>query len=258
MTADTAWYLNLRRQDVVSDAILVGDPARLGIFAEYLSSVRRLAREREFASLAGEYEGRPVMVVATGIGAPSLTIAVEELASLGVRRVARVGTTLARTVPLGSLVLAQAAVRLDGTSARYAPPFVPAVPDPELYAAFRNVLAAQHTRWAEGVVASSDAFYADMFPLEGTPAAAEQADLERWGVVSLDMETSALYVVARLRRLAAVSLCAATVRQVDGYRLPTEERVALEHVLVKTSLEALAADARGAGTGTAASGSRKR
>lgn len=239
MIADTAWYLGLSRQDVVPAAIFVGDPARLDIFAEHVTSVRRLAREREFASLVGEYEGYPVMAVATGIGAPSLTIALEELASLGVRRVARVGTTLARTAPLGSLVLAQAAVRLDGTSARYAPAFYPAVPDPELYAAFRNTLVGRQVPWVEGIVASTDAFYTDMLPLRDTPFPTQRAELDDWDVVSLDMETSALYVVARSRRVAAVSLCAATVRQVDGYRLPTEKRVALEHLLVKASLEAL-------------------
>lgn len=239
MTADTAWYLGLRRQDVAPDAILVGDPARLDIYAEHLASVRRLAREREFASLAGEYAGRPVLVVVIGIGTPSLAIAVEELASLGVQRVARVGTTLARTAPLGSLVLAQAAVRLDGTSARYAPAFVPAVPDPELYAAFRDTLADQQAPWLEGVVASTDAFYTDMIPLHAAPRLPLATELDQWGVVSLDMETSALYIVARLRRVAAVSLCAATVRQADGYRLPTAERVALERLLVQASLEAL-------------------
>lgn len=61
-------------------------------------------------------------------------------------------------------------MRSDGTSARYAPAFVPAVPDPELYAAFRDTLADQQAPWVEGVVASTDAFYAARLPRIAPPS----------------------------------------------------------------------------------------
>ncbi|NIU33636.1 MAG: nucleoside phosphorylase, partial [Gemmatimonadetes bacterium] len=54
---------------------------------------RELARKREFVTYLGELAGQPVLVTSTGIGGPSASIAVEELARLGVRTFLRVGTT---------------------------------------------------------------------------------------------------------------------------------------------------------------------
>lgn len=43
----------------------------------------KLASHREFTSWRAELDGKPVIVCSTGIGGPSTSIAVEELAQLG-------------------------------------------------------------------------------------------------------------------------------------------------------------------------------
>ena len=52
-----------------------------------------LASTREFTSWLGYLNGQPVVVCSTGIGGPSTSICVEELAQLGVRTFLRIGTT---------------------------------------------------------------------------------------------------------------------------------------------------------------------
>src|SRR5262245_41760182 len=74
-------------------AIVPGDPARSPRIAELMQNPKPLASHREFNSWLGELDGKPVVVCSTGIGGPSTSIAVEELAQLGVRIFLRVGTT---------------------------------------------------------------------------------------------------------------------------------------------------------------------
>ena len=53
----------------------------------------KLASHREFTIWRAELDGKPVIVCSTGIGGPSTSIAVEELAQLGIRTFLRIGTT---------------------------------------------------------------------------------------------------------------------------------------------------------------------
>ena len=89
------FHLGLSRDQVgeAELAIIPGDPGRVERIAALLDDPRPLASEREFTSWTGTVGGAPVIVCSTGIGGPSTSIAVEELAQLGVRIFLRVGTT---------------------------------------------------------------------------------------------------------------------------------------------------------------------
>jgi len=118
-------------------AIVPGDPER----------VKRIAE--------------PVVICSTGIGGPSTSIAVEELAQLGVNTFLRVGTTgaIQPHVNVGDVIVTQASVRLDGASLHFAPMEFPAVANFEcttaMVAACRDAGVEPHI----GVTASSDTFY---------------------------------------------------------------------------------------------------
>ncbi len=74
-------------------AIIPGDPARVQKIAEEMENPVFLASHREYTLYRAELDGKAVVVCSTGIGGPSTSIAVEELAQLGVRTFLRVGTT---------------------------------------------------------------------------------------------------------------------------------------------------------------------
>ncbi|MFH7174128.1 uridine phosphorylase, partial [Klebsiella pneumoniae] len=91
----------------------------------------KLASHREFTTWRAELDGKPVIVCSTGIGGPSTSIAVEELAQLGIRTFLRIGTTgaIQPHINVGDVLVTTASVRLDGASLHFAPLEFPAVAD---------------------------------------------------------------------------------------------------------------------------------
>lgn len=182
-------------------ALLPGDPARLDRIKSFLSDAKELAYNREFRSIAGTYQGVPVLAVSTGIGGASAGIAVEELKNLGIQNMIRIGScgSLQPQVKIGDLVLVSGAVRDDGTSKTYIDEVFPAVPDSELL--FACVCAAKERgyRYHTGIARSHDSFYTD-----------REAEIDRYwsqrGVLGADMETAALYTIGHLRKIRTMSI----------------------------------------------------
>ncbi|MBT8239848.1 MAG: uridine phosphorylase, partial [Acidimicrobiia bacterium] len=110
-------------------AILPGDPLRVEKTARRFADPKFLAENREFTSWLGYVDEVPIVVCSTGIGGPSTSIAVEELAQLGVTTFLRVGTSgaIQPNIKIADVVISQGAVRLDGASGHFAPLEYPAV-----------------------------------------------------------------------------------------------------------------------------------
>ena len=89
------FHLGLQQEDLrgATLAIVPGDPARVERIASTMDRPTALASHREFTSWLAWIGTVPIVVCSTGIGGPSTSIAVEELAQLGVRTFLRVGTT---------------------------------------------------------------------------------------------------------------------------------------------------------------------
>ena len=104
------FHLGLSRGDIegATTAIVPGDPARVGKIGVLLDDARPLAAVREFTSWLGYLDGRPTVVCSTGIGGPSTSIALEELAQLGVSTFLRVGTTgaIQPNIEVGEIIVA--------------------------------------------------------------------------------------------------------------------------------------------------------
>lgn len=182
-------------------AILPGDPARLDRIALQMTDVKELAYNREFRSLSGVYQETRVIAISTGIGGASCAIAVEELHNIGVRGLIRIGScgALDSSVKVGDLILAAGAVREDGASRTYVDERYPAVPDIHLLNACINAADDKSISYHVGIVRSHDSFYIDN----------EDEITAYWakrGVIGSDMETAALFTVARLRGMMAASI----------------------------------------------------
>lgn len=178
-------------------AIIVGDPARVDRAAPLLTNAQRVADNREYRSVIGEYRGQRVLVMSTGIGAPSAGIGVEELKNVGIKKIIRVGSAGAMQagIGLGQLIIAEGVVRDDGLTKQYVPAMYPAVPSFELMA-----LAHKYAPQAEyGIVRSHDGFYMD----NNTET---EAYWSSYGIIGADMESGALLTIGRLRGLATLSI----------------------------------------------------
>jgi len=208
------FHIGVAPGEVSTIALLPGDPFRVPLIAEHLTDVREVAHKREHRTMVGTYQGREITATSTGMGCPSTAIAVEELARVGVTSFIRVGSTAALQPGIrpGDLVVSEGSFRNDGTTDAYAPKGYPAVPD----LAITRQLVEEARREADGQAFSvhsglnltDDAFYAE------TPEWIKQ--VSELGLLNVEMESAAMYVVARLRGLRAGMICSVSSNLVDG------------------------------------------
>lgn len=219
------YHIGIAPGEVSSVALLPGDPFRVPLIAEFLIDVHTVAHQREHLTMTGLYKGRRITATSTGMGCPSAAIAVEELIRVGVTSFIRVGSTagLQPGIRPGDLLISEGTLRNDGTTAAYAHPGYPAVPDlaiaTELAAVARELAEGTDTAVHSGLNVSDDAFYAE------TPEWI--AELNRLGILNVEMESSALFVVARLRGVRAGMICAASSNLFDGTSLYSGVKEAL-------------------------------
>lgn len=160
-----------------------------------------LHSNREFTTYTGILCGKKVSVISTGIGGPSASIAMEELAAIGVHTFIRIGTCggIHTKVKSGDLVIATGAIRNEGTSREYAPIEFPAVADYGVVHALIHASKSLDKRYHYGVVQCKDSFYGQHSP-ERMPVSYELLNKwEAWkklGVLASEMESAALFTVA--------------------------------------------------------------
>lgn len=184
-------------------AIIPGDPERVSRIAGLLTNARQLASKREFTSWLGELDGKPVVVCSTGIGGPSTSIAVEELAQLGVATFLRIGTTgaIQPHINVGDMIVTQGAVRLDGASRHFAPLEFPAVANFDCSCALVDAAREQGLSPHVGITASSDTFYPGQERYDTFSARVPrqlQGSLKEWqelGVLNYEMESATLFTM---------------------------------------------------------------
>ena len=196
--------------DVAAYALLPGHVQRPKMIAETMQRARKVAENREFVTYTGRYSGIPVTVTSTGIGGPSASIALEELANLGAKTFIRVGTTgsLQEGIEIGDIVIATASIRSEGTSQCYVPIEYPAVADLTLTTALHRAAEDAKARYHVGVICSYDAYYAET---EDKIRAWSQA-----GALSIDCESAPIFVAASLRRPRAGSIMVVDGNLVKG------------------------------------------
>ena len=254
----TAWYLGCSDDEVADTAILIGDPARIDRIAALMDNPVMLPVNRGLRTVTGEFNGQRITAAAFGMGAPIATIVLHELFDLGVRTFLRIGTAMAiHPVTLGDFVVADAALRAEGTSGTYAPVGYPAVADFDLNTALRQTLSTLPRKFYAGVFGTYDGFYTEMFALsdgQRQPIEALRADATRLRLIGTDMETSALLVAGRILGARVSTLCVATVDAMTQEKLEPAPLAAAERDLFEVALTTLSRSF--AGRATLASGSR--
>jgi uridine phosphorylase len=225
--------------------LLSGDPARVDRIALQLENARQIVRSREFAVATGHHRGQTISAVSAGIGAPSTAIALEELATLGVHTVVRVGTMMGVGAPLGTIVIPTGAARFEGTSRRYLPLEYPALPDWSLTHTLANAATDAGLPVRLGPTATFDAFYPDMAPSLVQRADLDLSTVQRTGILSFDMETSLVFTVGAVLGLATATVCLVTVMAADPTSfLDAKMRASLEDKMVAVVLDGLVAYAQ--------------
>ena len=196
------YHIALTEEDVGKYAILTGDPNRVTEIAKQLDNYSFLTSNREYTSCVGYINNEKVNVMSVGIGGPSMAIGVEELFKLGCRNFIRIGTCggINLDVKAGDIVIANAAIRQEGTGSEYLPLIYPAVSDFAVTTALAAAMKQMNIEnYHVGVVQSKDSFYGEMEP-ERMPVREHLTNLweiyKRTGVLASEMECAALFLTS--------------------------------------------------------------
>jgi len=207
-------HLRAEAEDYAPVVLLPGDPNRATWIAEKFDggpgAARQVTAHRGLLGYTGTYKGVPVSVQTSGMGAPSMSIVVEELLKLGARRLIRVGTCggIGRGLKTGEIVIASAAAPVDGATRTYlhGDPYAPTAD----FGLVRSLVEAAERHGQKphvGQVATVDTFYnpdPDYF--------------SKWrdrGILAFEMESSVLYYLAARARAAGADVAAATILTVS-------------------------------------------
>lgn len=231
-------HISAEPGDFAPDVLMPGDPRRAARIAETVLDDARLVTEvRGVLGYTGTWQGRPVSVMASGMGVPSISIYATELfRSYGVRRIVRIGTAggMQQHLQLGDVIIATAAHtdsgvsehRIPGLHYSHAPDFGLAA---AAYAAAAEVPGA---RVHAGPVFTSDSFYASR------PQLTEA--LVAHGTLAVEMEAAGLYAVADRERAQALAIMSVSDFTFQAAELSAAEREELFDHAVQLALRALA------------------
>jgi len=230
--------------DVADKVLLPGDPKRAERTAQLLDDACHVATNREYATYSGTYRGMPVSVTSTGIGCPSLAIAVEELARVGARTLVRTGTSGSMTPAVipGEVIVGLAAIREEGTGTSYLPVEFPAVADLDMTNCLRAAAEAAGLPVRVGVLHSKDSFYSHRDP-DRLPVAQEmrskRAAWRAGGALASEMETSTLFLLGSMLGIRTGSICMVASSHDASTRLTPEESADLIDKVIIAALDAL-------------------
>ena len=230
--------------DIGEYVIMPGDPKRCAKIAEHFDNAKLVADVREYVTYTGTLDGVKVSVTSTGIGGPSASIAIDELAKCGAKTFIRVGTCggMQEDVMGGDIVIATGAIRMEGTSREFAPIEFPAVPNLDVTNALVQAAKNLGVRNHAGVVQCKDSFFGQHEP-EIMPVSYElQNKWEAWlrlGCLASEMESAALFVAGSFLRVR-VGSCFLVVANQERAKKGLENKQAHDTELaIKTAVEAL-------------------
>ncbi len=204
------FHIQCDPKDISRYVFCPGDQVRAKKIADHFDGRYLVTTSRGYVVYSGHYEGAFMTVCGTGMGGPTVAIALEELAHMGADTFIRVGScgVFQPGQSVGDVIIASGTFRAGGTANAYLPLGFPAVP---AFAVLRSLVEAAETLnipYTVGVGIAGDAFYAPRDPQ------ARQLLVDA-GVVSVEMESDTLFVVGAYRRWRAGALYAS-----DG--TPTE------------------------------------
>lgn len=238
------YHIGLGVEDIGKYVILPGDPKRCEKIAAHFDEAKLVGDNREYITYTGYLNGEKVSVTSTGIGGPSAAIAMQELTKIGAHTFIRVGTCggMQKNIKSGDIVIANAAIRAEGTSKEYAPIEFPAVSTFEITSALKNASNKLDLTSHVGVVQCKDSFYGQHEP-DKMPISYElENKWNAWlkmGTLASEMESAALFTVANYLNVRCGS-CFLVVANQEREKAGLENPVVHDtEMAIKVAVEAI-------------------
>jgi uridine phosphorylase len=214
-------------------AFLSGDPERARDIAQtHLGAARFLAENRGLVTYQAQLGDRaPVLSSTSGIGAPSLSIVVNELVQAGISHIIRIGTcgAIQPDIEVGSVIITQGALCRQGAALDIAPVEYPAVADPfwtvALVEAARSLAIPYHL----GITASVDTFYEGQGRLNSSANRSLQPHLrniaeeyQHLNLLNFEMEAGTLLKMAGIYGFRAACICGVVAQRTQSEKIMRE------------------------------------
>jgi purine-nucleoside phosphorylase len=231
--------MNADPGDFADTVLMPGDPLRARYIAEkFLEDDRQVSDVRNMLGFTGAFRGRPVSVMAHGMGIPSASIYCTELIrDYGVKRVIRVGScgTVHPEVALRDIVIAMGASTDSGVNRmRFGGYDLAAIASFDLVRKAVTVAEKKNLRFHVGNVFSADLFYA------ADPSQLEL--MERNNILGIEMETAGIYAVAAELGAEALAACTVSDDIKNGRALSPDERQRTFDEMIELALETVITD----------------
>lgn len=222
--------------DIAPFVLLPGDPLRAKLIAEtYLTDAKCYNNVRGMMGFTGYYKGRKVSVQGTGMGMPSLSIYVTELIiEYGVESLVRIGScgAIQEDVNIMDVVLPIGASTDSAMNkVRFKAADYAAVPDFSLLKKAYEVAHIQGLNIHVGNILTSDFFYNDEHL--GDPFLC----WKEYGVIGVDMETTALYTIAAKYRKKAMSILTVSDHILRHEAISPDQRLKSFSQMIELALE---------------------
>jgi uridine phosphorylase len=179
---------------IAADAILVGDPGRALMLAQELLEQPKMSNHARglwgYSGVTGA--GHELTIQSTGMGGPSASVVLADLAELGVRRAIRIGTCAS----LGDLALGEPLI----VSEAHTPAGLRVLPNAEL----TDTLAEAMPGATRGIVVSLDSLHRP------------EAELPSMVAEGADMQTALLLQAAKERHVAAAAVLVVAEKSDSG------------------------------------------
>ena len=245
----SVFHIHLKPEELADIVIMVGDPGRVDMIAEYLTDIEFRHASREFVSVTGKYGGKRITVLSHGIGPDNIDIVMTELDALSnidfatreVRpehrtlKILRIGTSgaLHADIPLGSYILSHISVGFDGVMNWYGNRekvtdigveeafkrhmgWDPTLPSPYFVKASDEIISRFADCTIKGVTISAPGFYGPQGRVVRIPLAMpdmlENIESFRFGdcrITNFEMESAPLAGMARHLGHEACTVCCA-------------------------------------------------
>ncbi|MEJ2045318.1 MAG: purine-nucleoside phosphorylase [Reinekea sp.] len=228
-------HIKAEKGDFAETVLMPGDPLRAKHIADtFLTDIVQVNEVRNMFGFTGQYKGKPISVMGSGMGIPSISIYAKELITeFSVKNIIRVGTcgALKDDIQLRDVIIAQGAstdsnvnrVRLNGYD--YA-----AIASYELLEGTVNAARNAGKSVRVGNVFSADLFYS---PVDGI-----MQTLHDMNILAVEMEAAGLYGVAAEFNANALAVMTVSDHIMRGEALDADARQTTFNDMIEITLDA--------------------
>lgn len=248
------YHLNLFPEMLADNVILVGDPGRVPMVSKFFDTIEYQRANREIVTHTGTYKGKRITVLSTGMGTDNIDIVVNELDAVAnidfERRIPkaghrtlnliRIGTSgaLQPEIDIDTCVASRYAVGLDGLAYFYRDHksvidnemtdafirdmnYPSDLPKPYIVESSEELFNRLSEGFHKGITATSPGFYGP----QGRSIRAElnypninnnieKFKFKEWRITNFEMESSALFMLAKILGHNALTVCVIAANRV--------------------------------------------